>query len=146
MIKGGGCVMKRCICVLAVLVVLMTCVVSDVFAVIPIPARIGGAIKVNDNQLAQADAAGYRVTVTKQDGTPYSPTAETAGLNASNWYTVDIPMYDANDQPSGAQEGEIAVIHVFSGEMELTVTSPANGQITVGASGSATRIDIIAHD
>ena len=137
--------MRRGISVIGILVV-MTCVVPDVFAVIPIPARIGGAIKVNDNQLAQADAVGYRVTVTKQDGTPYSPTAETTGLNASNWYTVDIPLYDADDQPSGAQEGEVAVIHVFSGETELTVDSPVNSQITVGASGIATRIDIVVHD
>uniref|UniRef100_UPI004024C1D4 hypothetical protein n=1 Tax=Candidatus Wunengus sp. YC63 TaxID=3367699 RepID=UPI004024C1D4 len=65
-------------------------------------------------------------------------------MNNNNWYTINIPIYDSNNQPGGAQSGEAALIHVFLSGNELDVNSPANGQITVGEPGSITQIDVVA--
>ena len=136
--------MRRGIFVLSILALLTTCVASGVFAVIPIAARIGGTVTIDGVQLTQEGAAGYTFKVTKQNGTAYNPSSETAELNASNWYIIDIPIYNSSDQPGGARQGDAAVIHVYYNDEELTVTSPVNGKITVGASGSTIRINIIA--
>lgn len=80
------------------------------------------------------------------NGTDYPPTADDDDdgecLNASDWYIVDIPIYNANNQPGGATIGETAIIHVHKNSKELTVISPSNGHIIVGNSGSTTRIDL----
>ena len=73
----------------------------------PIPARIGGTVAINGIPLTQAGASNYRFVVTRDDGTSYNPAAESTGLNASDWYLVDIPTYDSDSQPGGAQPGEM---------------------------------------
>ena len=123
---------------------------ANVFAP-PIPARIGGTVTVDGIPLTEATDAGYTFKVTKQDGSDYvdlngDPAQDTDGLNASDWYLIDIPIYDATDQPSGASPGDTAVIHVYKDGAELTVTSPVNGQFTVGDGGSTTQIDLVASD
>jgi len=126
-------------------VLLITLTSSVVFAVIPMPARIGGTVTVDGSQLTQATDTGYTFKVTKQNGTAYNPSAEdNDGLNSSNLYNIDIPIYDATDQPGGAQTGETAKIHVYKNGNELQVTSPSNGLITVGDAGSNTTINITA--
>lgn len=119
---------------------------ANVFAP-PIPARIGGSVTVDGTPLTQATDDGYTFTVTKQDGTAYVdlngvPAQDLDGLNTSDWYLIDIPMYDAADQTGGANPGETAVIHVFKDGSELTVTSPANGEFAVSDSGTNTQIDL----
>lgn len=124
---------------------LLTVIPANAFAQIPPPARIGGTVTVDGVQLTQDTDTGDTFTVTKQGGTPYNPSAEdTDGLNSFDWYTIDIPIYDANNQAGGAHPGENAVFHVFLDGNELSVVSPANGQITVGDSGSTTQINITA--
>ena len=109
----------------------------------PIPARIGGTVTFDGAQLTQTTDAGYTFVVTKQDGTAYEPEAKDSdGLNAYNWYVIDIPIYDANHQTGGAHPGDTAVIRLYRDGSELALTSPVNGRFTVGASGSVTRIDI----
>jgi len=104
----------------------------------PLPARIGGTVTVDGTQLTQATATGYTFVVTKLDGTAYVPAAEdTDGLNASDWYIIDIPIYDPNDQPGGANPGDTAVIHVYKDAAEL-----GQGHLKVGASGSTTQMDL----
>jgi len=119
---------------------------ANIFAP-PIPARIGGSVAVDGTPLTQATDDGYTFKVTKQDGTAYVdlngvPAQDLDGLNSFDWYLIDIPIYDAADQPGGAVPGETAIIHVYKGGQELTVTSPSNAIILVGSSGSTTRIDI----
>ena len=112
-------------------------------AQIPLPARIGGIVTVDGTQLTQATATGYTFAVTKQAGTPYVPASEDIdGLNVSDWYVIDIPIYDAAHQPGGANTGDTAVIHVYKNGTEMIVTSPDNGQFTVGVEGSTTQIDL----
>ena len=107
----------------------------------PLPARIGGTVTVDGTQLTQATATGYTFEVTKLDGTAYVPAAEdTDGLNASNWYIIDIPIYDQNDQPGGAKPGDTAVIHVYKDAAEL-----GQGHLIVGDSGSTTQIDLVVN-
>jgi len=116
---------------------------TAVHAQIPLPARIGGTVTVDGTQLMQATATGYTFAVTKQAGTPYVPAAEdTDGLNTTDWYLIDIPIYDAAHQPGGANPGDTAVIHVYKNGTEMTVTSPGNRQFTVGAEGSTTQVDL----
>jgi hypothetical protein len=58
----------------------------------PIPARIGGTVTVDGIQLTQATATGYTFVATKQGGSAYVPAAEdTDGLNAFDWYIIDMP-------------------------------------------------------
>ncbi len=119
---------------------------SNIFAP-PMPARIGGTVTVDGTQLTQATDAGYTFKVTELDGTDYvdlngAPAQDLDGLNASDWYLIDIPIYDATDQPGGANPGDTAVIRVYKDGSELSVTCPANGEFTVGDSGSTAQIDL----
>jgi hypothetical protein len=108
-----------------------------------IPARIGGIVTVNGTQLVQATATGYTFIVTRQDGTVFSPSAEdTDGLNSSNYYLIDIPIYNASDQPGGANPGDTAVIHVYKDGVEVLVKSPVDGEFTIGNSGTTTQINL----
>ena len=122
---------------------------GNVFAP-PMPARIGGSVTVDGTPLTQATDDGYTFTVTKQDGTAYVdlngvPAQDLDGLNANDWYLIDIPIYDAADQTGGANPGDTAVIHIFKDGSELTVTSPSNGEFAVSDSGTITQIDLVAN-
>jgi len=116
---------------------------SAVPAAPPIPARIGGTLTIDGEQLTQNTDAGFTIKLTRLNGTDFTPTVgDNDGLNASDWYVIDIPVYDANSQPDGATIGETAIIHVYKDSKEFTVISPSNGHIIVGNSGSTIRIDI----
>ena len=114
----------------------------------PIPARIGGTVSVDGTQLTQASAGTtYTFKVTRTDGTDFldvndNPAEDTDGLSANGWYLLDIPMYDATDQPNGANAGDQAVIHVYKDGTELTVTNPAGGAFLVDESGANTQMDL----
>jgi uncharacterized repeat protein (TIGR01451 family) len=109
----------------------------------PIPARIGGTIAVDGTQLTQSTATGYTFTATMKNGTPYEPAAQdTDGLNATNYYVIDIPIYDATTQLGGASPGDTATLHVYKDGAELFVTSPSNGEFIVGQSGSTALMNL----
>lgn len=138
--------MKKSLLSTALFLFFLVWVSSIASAQVPIfPARVGGAVTVDGTQLTQATDTGYTFTVTKQDGTAYDPAAEdTDGLSSSDMYIIDIPIYESTAQPGGAQPGETAIIHGFLDGNELTITSPANGEMTVGTSGSTAQINIEA--
>ena len=78
--------------------------------------------------------------------TAYIPAAEdTNGFTSG--YSLNIPKYDATEQPEGATTGEVAIIHLYIGDTELAITSPTDGLIPggVGADGSQIRIDLVAY-
>ncbi len=107
------------------------------------PAKIGGTVTVDGTLITQETDTGYTFVVTKQNGDPYEPAAEDMdGLNDYDFYNIDIPIYDADEQPGGATPGETAVIHVYEDGTELAVTSPANGEFLVEESGLLTQIDL----
>ncbi|MBS1807706.1 MAG: hypothetical protein JST84_05905 [Acidobacteria bacterium] len=110
----------------------------------PQPARIGGTITVDGTQLTQAVAGNdYTIVVRKPDGTDYIPnTAQTSTLTDNNVYIIDIPIFEATIQPGGAEPTKPAVIQVFFKGTPLSVTDPANGQMTVGASGSLSPMNL----
>lgn len=113
-------------------------------AQIPIPAKVGGTLTVNGTQITHEEGAAYTFEITKQDGSSYTPGAESAGLDSSSdWYTVSIPLFHA-EQPGGAGTGETAVIHVYQNGQELNILSPSQGQIQVGEEGSRTIIHLEA--
>jgi len=137
--------MLKKIAVLSFVLLLISFSVT-VWAAPPLPARIGGTVTVDGIQLTQGTDTGYTFKVTKQDGTAYNPTAEdTDGLNSSNWYVIDIPIYEASDQPGGANPGDTAVVHIYKDGNELSVISPTDRQFTVGQSGSTDQIDLVAN-
>ena len=108
-----------------------------------IPTRIGGTVTVNGTQLVQATDMGYTFIVTRQDGTVFSSSAEDRdGLSDSGFYIIDIPVYDIDSQPEGANPGDTAVIHVYKDGVEVSVTSPTNGEFTIGNSGTTTQINL----
>jgi len=115
----------------------------------PLPCRIGGTVTIDGVQITQATDDGLVITVTKPDGTKYVDSKgenpqDSDGLNASNVYWINLPIYSETDQPGGAKTGESAKIHVFRNQTELIVSTPANGIITVGASGGFERFDLSA--
>ena len=111
---------------------------------IPLPARIGGTVTVDGTQLTQATDTGYTFVVTKQNGSAYDPAAQDMdGLNTSDWYLIDVPIYEATHQPGGANPGDTAVIHVYKDGSALTVTTPANGEFTVGDEGSLNTMNLV---
>ena len=102
---------------------------------IPNPFRISGNVTVDGTQLTSASASGYTFVVTDQNGNDFNPEAlDTDGLNFLGFYVINIPIYEADEQPGGANPGDTAVIHVYRNGEELIVTFPANGSIIVGAS------------
>ncbi|MBN1904402.1 MAG: hypothetical protein JW927_04825 [Deltaproteobacteria bacterium] len=128
--------MKKISLIISLLIVLIF-IPSISSAVPPQPARIGGAVTVNGRLLTQSSDSRLVIKVTKLNGTVLVPAAEdTDGLSANGFYIIDIPIYDATDQPGGVTPGTTVVIHVYMGTKELTLLSPVSGQITVGASGS----------
>jgi hypothetical protein len=125
-------------------VVLMPSFVAPVNAAILQPFRIGGTVTIDSVVITQATATGLTLKVTKSNGTDYTPVAQDIdGLNGANWYIIDIPIANA-DQPGGANPGDTAVIHVYLNGTELSVTSPVNAQLTVGASGATSQINLVA--
>ncbi len=109
------------------------------------PARIVGTVTVDGTVLTQDTDEGYTFEVTREDGTSYVPAAElTDGLNFTDGYGINVPLYDADDQPEGANPGDTNVIHVYKDGSELAVTSPVSGQFTVGESGSINQINLSA--
>jgi len=109
----------------------------------PIPARIGGTVRINGTLLTKGADTAYTFKVTKFNGGEYDPVAQDAnGLNSLNYYNINIPIWNSVDQPGGARPGEIAFIHVYEGGLELSVTSPVNGRFTIGDSGSTVPIPL----
>jgi uncharacterized repeat protein (TIGR02543 family) len=136
--------MKKTCCWLSLLMLILL-IPSLSWAVPPIPAGIGGTVTIDGTALTQATDDGLVVEVVDANGDAYDPVAEdTDGLNGSGAYTLDIPIYDATEQPDGATAGDTAIIKVTINDVEYTVTSPTDGEITVGASGSTTQIDVVA--
>ncbi len=100
---------------------------------LPKPVPVAGTLTV-DGVLVPGDAGDrYRFEITKDDGTSYEPQAvpDTQGLSESGFYQIDIPVFDASEQPGGARIGDIAVIHVSEDSVPLTVTSPPDGRFSV---------------
>jgi NAD-dependent SIR2 family protein deacetylase len=125
----------------------MFSVVPLSFAVINQPARIGGTLTVNGVQITQATDDGYMVVITDTSGTPFQDvqgklSQDDDGLNTFNYYIVDIPIFDASDQPKGAKPGSAAIIHVYLNSQELSVTSPSGGSLIVPVMGTTTTINL----
>lgn len=111
----------------------------------PLPARVGGTVMAG-NTSALDTGEPFVFKVTKLDGSAYDPVAEdTDGVNSSNWYLLDVPVYDATDQPGGANPGDTAVIHVYVYGQEMPVISPVEGKFTVGSAGSTTQQNITVY-
>ena len=102
----------------------------------PLPFKIGGSVTIDGVEMTQASFSGYTIEVTKDDGTAYDPVAEISALTDTNKYIVEIPIKSAS-QTGGADTGDTAVIHIYQGETELAITSPTDGEVTVGSSGSS---------
>lgn len=105
-------------------------------AQIPKPARIGGTLTADGIQITHENDSGYTFVVTRDDGTPFDPPAQDMdGLNATNAYLIDIPIYNEN-QTGGAVPGDKAVIHIYKDGVELTVSDPMDGEFIVPESGT----------
>jgi hypothetical protein len=113
---------------------------------IPIPAPIGGTLTVDGVQVTQSTDDGIAISVTRPDGTPFDPPARNEnGLNPSDFYLINIPIFDSVDQPGGAEPGSQAMLQVTRNGQPLTISQPSGGAFTVGESGSRVqRIDIVA--
>ncbi len=114
---------------------------------VPQPFRIGGIVTIDGAQITQTNDDGLVITVTKSDGTNYTDSKnnhpqDSDGLNASNFYLIDIPIYSADYQPGGAHPGDTARLHVFNNGKELFITAPSNGSIPIGESGSIAQVDV----
>lgn len=115
---------------------------------IPMPAGIIGTLIVNGTQITKENDEGYVFVASKEDGTSYVPAAEDRdGLDTSDhsdYYILYIPTYEKDNQPGGANAGDIAIMHVYKEYLELNVISPPKGRIIVGNEGSVTEINLEA--
>lgn len=142
--------MKTSSLLFSVVLFLLTYSMAHADSGLPAPYRIGGNITINDKLVTQSNDDGLLIVVKKADGTDYKDDSgkipqDDDGVKAvSNVYIVDIPIHSTINQPGGANTGESAKIHVFMDGTKLTVTSPANGLITIGESGVMVRVNIQA--
>lgn len=127
-----------------ILITLLVCLLCPAIclAIPPMPARIGGTVSINGHQLLQAEAVNYLFKVTHANGLPLKPECQKTGLNNFNWYIVDIPIYNATDQPGGANPGDKLKIQVYDNGKELKIISPSNVEFKCGESGSTTQINL----
>ncbi|MFP4307524.1 MAG: PKD domain-containing protein [Desulfococcaceae bacterium] len=117
-----------------------------VWGQIPIPAPIGGTVTVDGVQVTQSTDDGLSISVTRPDGTAFDPPARNEnGLNSSDFYLINIPIFDSVDQPGGAEPKSQAMLRATRNGQPLTISQPSGGAVTVGESGSQVqRIDIVA--
>ena len=140
--------MKRATLVLLIAIIVIILGTSLVWAQgIPQPYRIGGTVTIDGVQLTQSTDTGLIIKVTKADGTAYTdtygnPSEDGDGLNTSDFYLIDLPIYSAMDQPGGGRSGETAFIHVYLDNKKLYVSNPMDGRITIGSEGSFSQIDL----
>lgn len=138
-------------------IVLALCLFSSTaWGQLPIPYRIGGTITIDGIQITTENDTGYTISVTRQDGDFYVAyggieSKDEDGLNDSQFYTIDIPIYNGETQPYGAKPGESAILHVYYDGVELPVISyKKNGvsysgrQLVIESAGTAQQIDIVA--
>lgn len=112
-----------------------------VSAQIPIPAPVGGSLAIDGASVTQATDDGIVVSAVRSDLTPFDPPArDDDGLNASDVYLFNVPIYDAHEQPGGARPGDVAILQVTRNGQPLTVTVPEGGAFTVGESGSPVQV------
>ncbi|MCX8042889.1 MAG: hypothetical protein N3B18_02040, partial [Desulfobacterota bacterium] len=99
----------------------------------------------NGKQLVYGLDTGYRIEVTRADGTWFVPHAsDPDGLNQYHYYSINIPMYDPESQPGGAVAGESAKVRLTFFDYELEIIQPAGGLFQVGNSGSVTTMHVVA--
>ncbi len=108
-----------------------------------LPVRIGGTLLKSGVRITRSTETSLRFYVTRPDGSPLVPKAESSGLNASDSFILDIPAFEKTSQPEGGRSGERARIHVVQDELELAVASPADGLFTIGDPGSTTPVDLV---
>lgn len=119
--------------------------VSNAWAVIPLPCRVGGSLTVNDKIVSHENDTAYTFVITRENSMPFTPAAEDKdGLNMFNQYLIDIPIYEPNDQAGGANPGDIGIVNVYKNGSKLLVTSPPGGYFVVNEGGSQINIDIKA--
>lgn len=135
--------MKRVFIIICILTMIF--ILSSVAgAQVPLPPyTIGGTVTINGILKTQSTFNIYTIKVTKVGGTALVPAAETTSLLESGNYQVKIPVND-DSHTGGATPGETLEIHIYKGNRELSILSPANGQITMGDSGTTFSINIIA--
>ncbi len=111
----------------------------------PVPAKIGGQVSIDGVPLTAETASGISVQVLRENGEPFEPAAEDSnGLNSSDCYVIDIPIYHETLQPGGANPEDTVDLAVFKNGRQMRVVSPENGEIVVGEPGSISRIDVAA--
>ncbi len=122
---------------------------TPLLAVPPPPMRIGGTVTADGTQLAGIEGKTLEIRVKGPSGTAYYDAAglkaeDTNGLNQSGLYMIDIPMFETADQPGGANEGDQAEISVIYGGIQLDISSPAGGALSIGAGGEVRTVNITA--
>ncbi len=116
----------------------------------PLPYSIGGTVTVDGVLLTQSSGHSLTIEVTRQDGTSLSDIngdvpVDNDGLDGSNRYMVDIPIYSASEQPGGVLAGDSARVDVILDSSVLQVISPANGLFSVGNSGASGSVNLSAN-
>ncbi len=106
--------------------------------------RVGGTLTINQELITDVYGMGYEFTVTRrdEDGTQFILATETVSLGDPDVYATDIPIYDENNQPGGAKIGDTAFIHVYKDGLELSLTLPPGGEVTIGNRGEVEGVDL----
>ena len=104
--------------------------------------RVGGTLTINHELITDVYGMGYEFTVTSQEGEPFTPEMEKISLAYPDMYATDIPIYDENNQPGGAKIGDTAFIHVYKDGLELSLTLPPGGEVTIGNRGEVEGVDL----
>lgn len=128
----------------------------NAYAVVPQPYTVYGTLTVDGVQVTSSSDDEVLIEVLAADGSQFThtdntpddssdnPHAETSEIGNGDMYSVSVPIYESNDQPEGATEGESAVLKVTINGSELNITSPIDGTITIGSSTEFGEVNISA--
>lgn len=118
------------------------------YAVIPQPFLFKAKLTVNGSSVTGVQPT-YEIKITNTSGTEFAPddtAGDTFGEAVSGRFSYNIPMYDATDQPNGAQAGATACIQIWQSGTQLAVSAPAqgacpagSGAFTIGSPGESIR-------
>ncbi len=122
------------------------------------PFRFGGTVTINGVQLTSETDEGYIFTATDIEGNLLAQDTDGLNDNGSDFYWIDSPLCEQNEQPGVPTTRQKSLIHIHKNGKELNIAyhveynkdrdegesleKVSGAEITLGTCGKNKRIDL----